>query len=90
MKNKIVNRTLALLLALVCMLGVLPLSAFAAEGPSDAPAYVTQQAADYWRTKGRLVRYQSASPTINAAGRAHVFDAQAVSYTHLRAHETSV
>ena len=76
MKNKIVNRTLALLLALVCMLGVLPLSAFAAEGPSDAPAYVTQQAADYWRTKGRLVRYQSASPTINAAGRAHVFDAQ--------------
>ena len=31
MKNKIVNRALSLLLALVCILGVLPLSAFAAK-----------------------------------------------------------
>ena len=76
MKNKIVNRALSLLLALVCVMGVLPLSAFAAEGQSDAPAYVTQQSVDYWRTNGRLVRYQSASSTINNAGRAHVFDAQ--------------
>lgn len=76
MKNNIVKRTLSLLLALVCVMGVLPLSAFAAEGQSDAPAYVTQQSADYWRTNGRLVRYQSASSQINSAGRAHVFDAQ--------------
>ncbi len=76
MKNKIVTRALGLLLALVCIMGVLPLSAFAAEWASDAPAYVTQQSADYWRTNGRLVRYQSASSTINNAGRAHVFDAQ--------------
>ena len=75
MKNTIIKRAMSLLLALVCILGALPLSAFAAEGAS-APAYVTQKSADYWRTNGRLVRYQSASSTINNAGRAHVFDAQ--------------
>ena len=67
---------MSLLLALVCAVGLLPLSVFAATGQSDAPAYVTQQSADYWRTNGRLVRYQSASSQINSAGRAHVFDAQ--------------
>lgn len=75
LKNTIIKRAMSLLLALVCILGALPLSAFAAEGAS-APAYVTQKSADYWRTNGRLVRYQSASSTINNAGRAHVFDAQ--------------
>ena len=76
LKSSVIKRILSLFLALVCVLGVLPLSVFASEGQSNAPAYVTQKSADYWRTNGRLVRYQSASPTINNAGRAHVFDAQ--------------
>ena len=67
---------MSLILALICVLGFLPLSAFAATELSSAPAYITQESADYWRTNGRLVRYQSASSTINNAGRAHVFDAQ--------------
>ena len=37
LKSKFFTRALSLLLALVCVLGVLPLSAFAASGLSSAP-----------------------------------------------------
>ena len=47
MKNTIIKRTLSLLLALVCALGVLPLSAFAATGLSSAPDSITQKSSDY-------------------------------------------
>ena len=75
MKNNIVNRALSLLLALVCIVGVLPLSAFAAEGIA-APSAITQKSADYTYTNGRPVRYESASDTVNAVGRPYVFSAQ--------------
>ena len=76
MKNKIVNRALSLLLALVCIMGVLPLSAFAAEGLSSAPGSITQKSSDYMKIGGRSVRYQAASSVINNVGLPYVFDEQ--------------
>ena len=68
MKRSFFNRALSLLLALVCILGVLPLSAFAAEGLSTAPASITQKSSDYMYIGGRPVRYRAASDVINNAG----------------------
>ena len=76
MKNKIVTRALSLLLALVCIMGVLPLSAFAAEGLSSAPGSITQKSSDYMKIGGRSVRYQAASSVINNVGLPYVFDEQ--------------
>ena len=76
MKNKIVTRALSLLLALVCVMGVLPLSAFAAAGLSDAPGSITQKSSDYMKIGGKSVRYQAASSVINNVGLPYVFDEQ--------------
>ena len=76
MKHSFLNRALGLLLALVCILGVLPLSAFAAGGSSDIPSTITQKSADYMYSAGKPVRYESASDTVNAVGRPYVFNAQ--------------
>ncbi len=76
MKNKIVTRALSLLLALVCIMGVLPLSAFAAAGLSSAPSSITQKSSDYMKIGGRSVRYQAASSAINNVGLPYVFDEQ--------------
>ena len=76
MKNKIVNRALSLLLALVCILGVLPLSAFAAEGLGSAPGSITQKSSAYMTIGGKSVRYKAASSTINNVGLPYVFNEQ--------------
>ncbi len=76
MRNKIVTRALSLLLALVCIMGVLPLSAFAAAGLSSAPGSITQKSSDYMKIGGRSVRYQAASSVINNVGLPYVFDEQ--------------
>ncbi len=76
MKNKIVTRALSLLLALVCIMGVLPLSAFAAAGLSSAPGSITQKSSDYMKIGGRSVRYRAASSVINNVGLPYVFDEQ--------------
>ena len=76
MKHKFINRVLSLLLALVCVMGVLPLSAFAAEGLSSAPGSITQRSSDYMKIGGRSVRYQAASSVINNVGLPYVFDEQ--------------
>ncbi len=76
MKHSFLNRALSLLLALVCILGVLPLSAFAAEGPSSPPATITQKSSDYMYSGGKPVRYEAASSAINSVGRPFVFDEQ--------------
>ena len=76
MKNKIVSRAVSLLLALVCVMGVLPLSAFAAEGLSDAPGSITQKSSDYMKIGGQSVRYKAASSVINNVGLPYVFDEQ--------------
>ena len=76
MKDTIFKRTLSLLLALVCIVGVLPLSAFAASGLSTAPGSITQKDCDYFYTGGHPVRYKSASDIINAEGLPFVFDEQ--------------
>ena len=76
MKNNIIKRAVSLLLALVCVVGVLPLSAFAAEGLSTAPSAITQKDCDYFYSGGHPVRYKSASDTINAEGLPFVFDEQ--------------
>ena len=75
MKQKTINRILSLLLALVCVVGVLPLSAFAA-GLSEAPASITQKSSDYMKIGGKSVRYKAASNTINSVGLPYVFDEQ--------------
>ena len=75
MKNNIIKRTLSLLLALVCIIGVLPLSAFAA-GLSSAPSSITQRASDYMKIGGKSVRYKAASSTINNTGLPYVFNEQ--------------
>ena len=67
MKNTIIKRAVSLLLALVCVMGVLPLSAFAA-GLSSAPGSVTQRSSDYMKIGGRSVRYRAASSVINIVG----------------------
>ena len=69
------KRAVSLLLALVCVLGVLPLSAFAA-GLSSAPASITQRSSDYMKIGGRSVRYKAASSVINNVGLPYVFDEQ--------------
>ena len=76
MKNNIIKRGLSLLLALVCVLGLLPLSAFAATGLSTAPSSITQKSSDYMYIGGRPVRYRAASETINSKGLPYVFDEQ--------------
>ncbi len=76
MKHSFLNRALALLLALVCVMGVLPLSAFAATGLSNAPSTITQKSSDYMYSGGKPVRYEAASSAINSVGRPFVFDEQ--------------
>ena len=76
MKHNFIKRAMSLLLALVCIMGILPLSAFAAEGVSSAPASITQKSSDYMYIGGRPVRYRAASDTINNAGLPYVFDEQ--------------
>ena len=75
MKHKFVNRVMALLLALVCVMGILPLSAFAAEQAS-APGSITQKSSDYMKINGKSVRYKAASSAINSVGLPYVFDEQ--------------
>lgn len=76
MKNNIIKRTISLILALICVLGLLPLSAFAATGLSSAPDSITQRSSDYMYIGGRPVRYRAASETINNNGLPYVFDEQ--------------
>ena len=76
LKNKLFKRAAALLLALVCAVGVLPLSAFATGGPSGAPASITQKSCDYVKVNGRFVSYETASSVINSEGLPYVFDEQ--------------
>ena len=75
MKNKIFKRA-ALLLALVCIVGILPPPSFAAGGLSGAPASITQKSCDYVKVNGRFVSYETASSVINREGLPHVFDEQ--------------
>ncbi len=75
MKHKFIQRALALLLALVCVMGILPLSAFAAER-SSAPGSITQKSSDYMKIGGQSVRYRAASSTINNVGLPYVFNEQ--------------
>ena len=75
MKQKTINRIVSLLLALVCAVGLLPLSAFAA-GLSSAPGSITQRSSDYMKIGGKSVRYRAASSTINNIGLPYVFDEQ--------------
>ena len=51
MKHKFIQRALALLLALVCVMGILPLSAFADSGRSSAPSSITQRSSDYYEDR---------------------------------------
>ncbi len=76
MKQKFINRTIALLLVLVCVMGVLPLSAFAASRLSTAPDAITQKSCAYMSIGGKSVRYKAASSTINNVGLPFVFDEQ--------------
>ena len=75
MKQKTINRIVSLLLVLVCVLGVLPLSAFAAEQAS-APGSITQKSSDYMKINGKSVRYKAASSAINNVGLPYVFNEQ--------------
>ncbi len=70
------KRAISLLLALICVMGVLPLSAFADSGRASAPSYITQKSAVGLRTNGHAVRYPTANATVNHSGLAYVFDAQ--------------
>ena len=76
MKSNLFKRAVALLLTLVCVLGVLPLSALAADGLSTAPSSITQKNCDYVKIGGQLVTYKSASSVVNSDGLPHVFDEQ--------------
>ena len=76
MKHKFINRVISLLVAVVCVMGVLPLSAFATTGLSSAPASITQKSSDYMKIGGRSVRYKAASSVINNVGLPYVFDEQ--------------
>ena len=76
MKNTIFKRAISLLLALACVVGILPLSAFADTGLSAAPSTIAQSYCDYMYIGGRSVRYKSASDTINATGLPYVFHEQ--------------
>ena len=74
MKNNHLIRIAALFLALVCVVGVLPLSVFAADGLSDAPATITQKSCKIMTIGGRMVHYESASSVINNEGLPDVFE----------------
>ena len=76
MKHSFAKRAIALLLALVCVMGILPLSAFAATGLSSAPSTITQKSSDYMKIGGQSVRYRAASSVINNVGLPYVFDEQ--------------
>ncbi len=76
MKQKFINRVMSLLLALVCVMGLLPLSAFAAGERSSAPGTITQKSSDYMKIGGQSVRYKAASSAINNVGLPYVFDEQ--------------
>ena len=76
MKHKFINRVISLLVTLVCVMGILPLSAFAAGGLSSAPASITQKSSDYMKIGGKSVRYKAASSVINNVGLPYVFDEQ--------------
>ena len=76
MKHSFAKRAIALLLALVCVMGILPLSAFAATGLSSAPSSITQKSSDYMKIGGQSVRYRAASSVINNVGLPYVFDEQ--------------
>ncbi len=76
LKKNIIKRAVSLLLALVCIMGVLPLSAFAATGLSSAPGSITQKSSDYMKIGGKSVRYKAASSTINNIGLPYVFNEQ--------------
>ena len=76
MKQKFINRVMSLLLALVCVMGLLPLSAFAAGERSSAPGSITQKSSDYMKIGGQSVRYKAASSAINNVGLPYVFDEQ--------------
>ena len=76
MKRSIIDRAVALLLALVCIMGILPLSAFAATRLSSAPSSITQKSSAYMTIGGHSVRYQAASSTINSVGLPYVFNEQ--------------
>ena len=75
MKHNLFKRVMSLFLALVCVMGVLPLSAFAA-GLSTAPKTITQKSCDYMYSGGKPVRYKAANPTVNSYGTPYVFDEQ--------------
>ena len=60
----------------MCVMGILPLSAFAAEGLSSAPGSITQKSSAYMTIGGRSVRYKAASSTINNVGLPYVFNEQ--------------
>lgn len=75
MKSKLFKHVIALLLALVCAFGILPLSAFA-DGLSTAPATITQKSCDYMYSGGNPVHYKPANSTVSANGPAYVFDEQ--------------
>lgn len=74
MKNHIFKRGLALFLALVCVMGILPLNAFAAD--ATPPASITQISSDYVTINGKYVRYRAASSAINSIGLPNVFNEQ--------------
>ena len=76
MKNNMFTRAVALLLVLVCVVGVLPAPVSAAGGLSSAPASITQQTCDFMKIGGQVVHYESASSVINSYGQPSVFDEQ--------------
>ena len=67
------QRIVALLLVLVCIVGVLPAPASAAGSSSSAPASVTQQYCSAMTIGGQLVYYESAASEINNEHLPHVF-----------------
>ncbi len=67
------KRPIALLLVLVCLLGLLPLSAGAA---GEAPATITQVSSSYVTINGHYARYRAASDAINNVGLPYVFNEQ--------------
>ena len=75
MKENIVKfkRPIALLLVLVCLFGLLPLSATAA---GEAPATISQISSSYVTINGHYARYRAASDAINNVGLPYVFNEQ--------------
>ncbi len=74
MKNNFAKRTISLILALLCVVGILPLSAFAATGSLTAPASITQTSCDYVTYQGSYLKYETANSTVNSHGISYVFD----------------